>query len=672
MKKFFTLISLTILSVFGFSQTHLTEDFSGNQMPPSGWTIDGYSSQWSVSETNNSGGTAPEAKFTYTNGNSITRLVSPEVDLTGIDAVTLKFKFFYDHYSNPAPALGIATKSNGGDWNIAWSITPTGNVGPATQFVEITTDDLGAADFQFCIFLQGNFYNLDYVFIDDIMLYTPANTDAELTSITTPQFIGGPTEVTGTITNYGMDEITLLNLSWQVDDGEITETELDGLSIASNTTYNYTCNGMLDLPIGSYELKVWINSVNGVDDENPSNNMLSKNINMVSHTVDQTPLLEEFTSSTCSPCAIFNSEFTPWNQDHEEEIVLVKYQMDWPGSGDIYYTEEGGVRKTFYGVSYVPDLYGNGAQVSTDIGAVQSFFDAAVEEAGLMSVVGSHSIDGTNIEVTANILPYANFTNTSVYIVVFEYTTTGNVGSNGETEFHHVMMKMLPDANGTTMDLTDRVPVSITESFDMASTNVEEMSDLGVAIFVQEDNTTVFQSIYSLEDEVYASEARLEDVQMDGNSLDGFDSETFTYDVNLPSNTTEIPELVGLPIDENSIVIEVPATELPGTSTIDVFGQDLITHNTYEFNFTLGVGLEESAISNLAVYPNPASDHISISKLPNNSIVSVSDMSGRVVYRVKTDSQKMNISLSDFENGVYTLSCVTNNQRIVRRFTVAK
>jgi len=34
-------------------------------MPPTGWTLDGLQAQWSIGNSSNSGGLAPEGKFSY-------------------------------------------------------------------------------------------------------------------------------------------------------------------------------------------------------------------------------------------------------------------------------------------------------------------------------------------------------------------------------------------------------------------------------------------------------------------------------------------------------------------------------------------------------------------------------------------------------------------------------
>ena len=155
MKKLYVLLCLASLSVLTFGQTYLAEDFSANQMPPSGWTIDNLAAQWSINSGNNAGGIAPEGMFSWVSGTSISRLISPQVDLTGLDAISFQFAHFLDDYSGSGYTLGVATSSGGGNWNTVWDVTPTGDIGPEVVAFEITNDDVGASDFQICIFIDG-------------------------------------------------------------------------------------------------------------------------------------------------------------------------------------------------------------------------------------------------------------------------------------------------------------------------------------------------------------------------------------------------------------------------------------------------------------------------------------------------------------------------------------
>jgi hypothetical protein len=381
------------------------------------------------------------------------------------------------------------------------------------------------------------------------------------------------------------------------------------------------------------------------------------------------PCFEEFTSSTCAPCAAFNSGFVPWCQSHDDQITLVKYQMNWPGAGDPYYTPEGGVRRDYYGVGWVPWLETNGSFVNTDVASVQAAFDQAITKPGLMDIVASHTLSGTVINVTAAVLPFANFTNLRVHIIVFEYITTQNTGTNGETEFHHVMMKMMPDAYGTTVNFSDRVPYTLTLSADLAGTNVEEYSDLGVLVLVQDfTSKEIYQSVYSVKDAAYNTEAHLSSIEVDGSAISGFDPNIFTYDYTMPSGTITVPEVVGIPMDPNATVIVVPAYVLPGTTTIDVFGEDLLSHIIYSVNFAWPVGQIENKLDPIKLYPNPSAGILYISGA-NHSRILVFSASGVELVRYD-DFTGTSLNLNSLLSGVYSLNILKADGSVIKHKVV--
>ena len=84
----------------------------------------------------------------------------------------------------------------------------------------------------------------------------------------------------------------------------------------------------------------------------------------------------------------------------------------------------------------------------------------------------------------ADIAPYVDIP-ARVYISVNEKETHNNVGTNGETVFYHVMMKMLPDAEGTAVNFVAGETQHLEFTHNMTGTHVEEMSDLEVSIWVQ-------------------------------------------------------------------------------------------------------------------------------------------------------------------------------------------
>ena len=675
MKKNHILALLLVLPFLVSSQTFLTENFDAGAMPPAGWTIDAHSTNWTAEGSVNAGGTAPEARFAWEPdfvGQS--RIISPAIDLAGQSQVVLMFKHFLDDYDGLGGySIGAATRSGGGAWNVVWTIDPMANVGPEEKIINISNSDVGSADFQFCIFFDGDSYNLDYWYIDDIMLFVPYEVDGAMAKITTPAYVSGQAQVEGVVRNLGISPITSMVIEWKVSDDMAYETIFTGLDIAFSESYSFVCDDPFYFPIGGYLLDVRITSVNGSPDLNPGNDFLAKAVSVVSHTVYRKPAFEEFTSSTCAPCAAFNEDFNPWTEDHAGDITLIKYQMNWPGAGDPYYTAEGGQRREYYGVSYVPWPQCNGSYVDYNVGAVEAAFQNAILQPGLAKIAATHTLNGTVMTVNANFLPFANFTNFRGHIIVIENTTTENTGNNGETEFHHVMMKMMPGANGTELNMDDRESATITEVFDLAGTNVEEFDDLSVVILFQDyTSKEIYQSAYSIENKAYATDSRVTGITYDGMPVPGFDPLVYDYEIELPAGTTEVPMVAAVSSDPNATAIVVPTWDLPGTTVVDCFGEDLLARSTYNIHFSVAVGIGETDKENrISLYPNPASNTLYLKGLTGQNI-RIYNITGQLVMTVNNFADH-SIDISSLGSGSYTLQAVTEDNTVIYgRFAVMR
>ncbi len=696
MKKLSTFLIALLIAQISFAQTFINEDFSSTTFPPNGWTIDGLPNQWSRSSTTDAGGEAPEAKFTYLQTTTTSRLVSPVVDLTGVDAATLNFNHFYDFYS-AGVTIGVATRSGGGDWEVAWQVNPSGNVGPVVQTVELT--DIEAEDFQFSIFISGNLYNVDYWYIDNIVLFVRQNLDAGIQSIDIPSYFVEDQDVSGKIINNGIETVSSFDVNWTSNEGDVNTTSFDGLSMATNQTYNFTADQQFQENPGTYDFKIWVSNVNGGDDENPDNDTINKVLSVATQSVQRRPLFEEFTSSTCAPCASFNNGvFNPFIEANGDDIALIKYQMNWPGSGDPYYTAEGGVRRTFYGVSAVPQLFVEGKNTPANSGGVNSAFNNAMADPSFMEIEGMHIIEGTDITVEANIMPYISLAGATLHIVVIEEVTTGNVASNGETEFHHVMMKMLPNANGTAVDLTAGVTTTVNYSYDMSSTNVEEMDDLMVVIFVQDNsNKGILQAVYSEETGGFPASVLFDPIP----GTTGV--ETFA-DVNITLSEA-VTMIGGDEITNDNVASLITFTETEGdafpfTATIndektvitvspeglmDSYTSYTVTLDPVEneagfptevistyFETGMHVGLSENKLEGIrSVQPNPVTNQAQINfslETAGQLTIEVYDLKGQMVDQIASEQfSKGNHSISwtpaqSLPAGMYIIRMSTQNQ----------
>ena len=273
-------------------------------------------------------------------------------------------------------------------------------------------------------------------------------------------------------------------------------TETFNVNIPSLGTSTLNFNTPTTLAPGSYNVVYSINLVNGQTDDIVDNNILAKAVSVALATAERIPMIEHFTSSTCGPCVSVNTQMLTFTNNNPGRYTYTKYQMNWPGNGDPYYTEEGGVRRNYYSVNAVPYVFLD-SEYNTPVS--QTVFDQHAAKPAFFDVTGSFSVEGNNINVIIDVMPYVD-ANARLYVTVNEKMTTGNVGGNGETSFRHVMMKMLPNAQGTTLDFVASELQHIEFTQDMSSTHVEEMSDLEVAIFIQNYGTKeVYNSHYAYE-----------------------------------------------------------------------------------------------------------------------------------------------------------------------------
>jgi len=331
--------------------------------------------------------------------------------------------------------------------------------------------------------------------------------------------IGANTDIKGTISNEGIATITSFDLHYTVDNGTTVTQNVTGVSIASKSTYNFTHSTPWVATAGMHTIKVWCDNPNGTADQNPANDTLTKQTvgYNPSTSVQRMPLYETFTSSTCGPCVAGNTNMQALFAANPNKWVCVKYQMSWPGAGDPYYTAEGGVRRSFYGVNSVPRQEIDGGFDGNSQSVTQADFDAAYAVPSFMTITADLTRGGNIVTVDYTVTPKIAFpSNAKLYIAIVEKVTHNNVGSNGETEFHWVMKKMLPDANGTTIGpLTAGTPVTNTIAYTFKGNyrlpanaqnpinhaienSIEDFNNLLAVVWVQNPTTKeVYQSALS-------------------------------------------------------------------------------------------------------------------------------------------------------------------------------
>ena len=637
------------LSIPARSSVYLFEQFDDTYLP-NGWSVVGTDiSFWSISETNKAGGTPNEITF-YCNTPQTWRLISPSVDLSGVESLTFSFKLRYEKWGT-AMNIGIATSSdNGIHWHEGW-VQNFGATGNHEISQEIATEDMGKANVKFCIFFtntQGA--NYSDIYIDDIAAFVQRELDIELSAITTEAVqVSRNFDVGMRLFNTGITTVTSVEGYYQFDDlAPVSQTF--NVNIPANTNANLSFDVPANLIPDTYTLTVGIIKVNGRDDDDPTNNTLTQKTSIACATTQRLPLFEHFTSSTCGTCPQLSQQMDDFCNSNPDKYTYVKYQMNWPAPGDPYYTTEGGARKSYYGVIAIPDLFMDATDYVFDP-VPQSDFDSHYEAPSAVEIKGAYSVQGNVIHLTADLMAFADMDDIRVYVAVSEKTTHNNASINGETSFHHVMMKMLPHAQGIQLSLRAGEIHHLSFEHNMSKTHVEEMDDLEVAVWIQNyDTKKVYNSrfLFNTPNHPFAPEQLTltkenNTLTANWNTPSGVNPTGYNIWMNetlVAENSNETSHTFSIAPGEDFHCVQVQAVYGDGTTSVKAVATDSETWS-----------IADNGNNTFCFYPNPASETITIQGFTPLHIA-IYNALGQLV---KTFRNVQQIPVNDLPNGLYHL-----------------
>ena len=698
MKKTLLLTFALLFSIASFAQNRaslLHETFDGTDMPE-GWYVDNHAANWSISTSAKSGGLPNEICMNWApEFNGTSRLVMPAFDFTDVSEVMVSFKHYHDNYIGEN-TIGIATSSDGGaTWNTGWQQTYV-EIAAFNENHTISTPDMGKPDVLMCIYFTGNSYLVNNWYFDDIEVFKQEELDLELVSIDVPNIIGTDYNngISFTVRNTGLTTVTSfdVNMSLYYEDGY--ETYSFNTNLAPFETAQFTIESAFPQTIYfgySHAIEIGVSKVNG-ENYNGSSGFLLKEVHLAMRESQRVVLLEHFTSSTCDyPCIPINQIMDGHANTYAGKCSYIKYPIDLPlledGSpgGDPYWTDESIMRKNYYAVMGVPETF---------VDAVSQGYAAATDEDILLAletpayfdIKGSFTVEGNTINIIADFMAYANIENVRAFIAVSEKTTKNNLGNDEETEYHHVMMKMVEDAEGNEIASINAGEYHRLElSCDLSDTNVEEMDDLEVVMWLQNyDTKEVFnsnfaygytehcnpvrnltasiggddiQKLYLNWDEPEGRTPVAYNIYVDGELIEGnYNLDTFYSD-------EEIVESI-MPMNYDEHVAEVVALFEDGmTSVGTVKVIDENWDNVEEF---------EDAIR-FNVYPNPADDVVKVSIVNSQqTTVRIYNVMGMLVgTRLATsETNEIEINVSDYNPGIYFFNIQTENGSVTKKIIV--
>ena len=207
-------------------------------------------------------------------------------------------------------------------------------------------------------------------------------------------------------------------------------------------------------------------------------------------------LFEEFTNTSCDPCADFSPSLDEALYRRMGDVVAVTYHYNFPSPQDPFYlasADDVMARASFYGVTGVPALRVNGVPVSSwgYEEYLDSYIDGAGQEPEKVSVEAAASLSGDVLKVDVSLTPLATASSSLRLFVaaVEERVEWEKPAANGERSWNYVLRKQLAGAEGQAIDLSSTKATPTEYSFSWQVENLTDASELGIVTFVQDTDT---------------------------------------------------------------------------------------------------------------------------------------------------------------------------------------
>ncbi len=328
------------------------------------------------------------------------------------------------------------------------------------------------------------------LYTDNFKAFVPSAKDGNVTSANGTRYaVAGTQTVSGTFRSLGYVPVTSATLNYQVGAATPVSQTFNfatALQYAGSTTYSFSTPA--NVPAGMQTIKVWVSNVNGTGaDTNPANDSAKVTSYVATQSTTMNTLIEEFTSSTCGPCASLNATFDPLlntnNPNTGSRVNVIKYNMNWPSPGnDPSYNPHGDTRKNFYGVNGIPFAVVNGrVEMSAHN---QAEIDAGKTAPAYANITATLTRTGNNVNGTAIVTPYLTIPSGSpikVFQVLAQQFYNFPTAATTQKNYYHIERKMNPNGFGSEIaSMTSGTPQTFTfaNTFTSLATPAQNSFDL--------------------------------------------------------------------------------------------------------------------------------------------------------------------------------------------------
>lgn len=319
--------------------------------------------------------------------------------------------------------------------------------------------------------------------LDNIRLYMPPVNEVRLLGFSMDEYVMmGDVPVKGVIFNGGSDTLRSLHVEYQVEDENIVREKVENINLAplSAVQLVHPVKWNIQTP-GIYNLRFKVELPNDFADFDSTNNEGNSSTIVATNTAIRTTLVEEFTSSTCTPCSLYNQFFIPILMDDygantaDSRVAAIAYHMNFPAPGnDPSFNSDAESRAEACSISSTPSMFADGKSFYSNprTSIANAFNKPSPMKIDMETIFRNDSLI-TELTITPYIPKPAGL---RLFVGLTEDYYEYN-GYNGELEFIHVMRKLLPNANGKALPaLVPNEPITYKTGYPMVSGNVTKGS----------------------------------------------------------------------------------------------------------------------------------------------------------------------------------------------------
>lgn len=264
----------------------------------------------------------------------------------------------------------------------------------------------------------------------------------------------------------------------------------------------------LELTPGKYTFKLTKDGYSDVEKEYTivGNQTISAVFELTEISVSKIVLLEDFANVSCDPCVISNKILHSLSEKYKNRIAIVKFPVNFPSPNDPFYLhakDYAGKRSSYYKIFSAPTVIVDGTTrpIATDSTSIINAIESNLAKTPYFNISVTKTVANSQVSVNVALDKFSdaleNLENVVIHTVIIEKRIEfqSPPGSNGEKIFYDVMRKMLPDADGTPLNLVNNKQ---TISTSVATDPLWNKDQLQVIVYVQNKITKeIYQAAIS-------------------------------------------------------------------------------------------------------------------------------------------------------------------------------